>query len=151
LGSNRWAFKPEFGYSQRWGHWVLDGYAAAWFFTTNPEFFSHNAYFPGQQSQSESPIVAFEGHLSYDIKPRLWISLDANFWHGGGTSLNGVENSATVQKSSRVGVTASVPLTSHQSLKISFNDGAYISYGGNYRNLSVGWQYGWTGWPRHSQ
>jgi hypothetical protein len=23
---NRWAVKPEFGYSQRWGKWVLDGY-----------------------------------------------------------------------------------------------------------------------------
>jgi hypothetical protein len=30
-GINRWAFKPEFGYSQRWGKWVLDGYAGAWF------------------------------------------------------------------------------------------------------------------------
>jgi hypothetical protein len=26
-GTNRWSFKPEFGYSQRWeGKWVLDGY-----------------------------------------------------------------------------------------------------------------------------
>ena len=25
-GINRWAFKLEFGYSERWGHWVLDGY-----------------------------------------------------------------------------------------------------------------------------
>lgn len=41
-GTNRWAFKPEIGYSQRWDHWVLDGYAGVWFFTTNPEFFSHN-------------------------------------------------------------------------------------------------------------
>jgi len=24
-GSNRWAFKPEFGYSECWGHWVMDG------------------------------------------------------------------------------------------------------------------------------
>ena len=23
-GSNRWAFKPEFDYSERWGHWLLD-------------------------------------------------------------------------------------------------------------------------------
>ncbi|MGB9473132.1 MAG: transporter, partial [Candidatus Acidiferrum sp.] len=34
-GSNRWAFKPELGYSERWGHWVLDGYAGVWFYTTN--------------------------------------------------------------------------------------------------------------------
>jgi hypothetical protein len=149
-GNNRWAFKPEFGYSQRWGHWVLDGYASAWFFTTNQEFFSYNSFFPGLQTQSEAPIVAFEGHLSYDFRPKLWISLDGNYWFGGETNLNGAGNILTQQKSSRVGVTASIPITKHQSVKLSFNDGAYISYGGDYRNVSVSWQYGWIGWPKVS-
>ncbi|MGC2767546.1 MAG: transporter [Candidatus Acidiferrum sp.] len=147
-GTNRWAFKPEIGYSQRWGHWLLDAYAAAWFFTTNPEFFSHNPYFPGTQTQSESPVAAFEGHLGYDFKPRLWVSLDANFWHGGETSLNGVSNLHTVQRNSRIGATAAVPITKHQTLKISYNNGAYINYGGNYQNVSVAWQYSWIGWPK---
>ena len=147
-GNNRWAFKPELGYSQRWGHWVVDAYAAAWFFTTNQEFFSYNQYFPGLQTQSESPVVAFEGHLSYDFKPRLWISFDANFWHGGETSLNGVSNPITDQRSSRIGVTAAIPITKHQSLKVSYNNGAYINYGGNYQNVSVAWQYSWIGWPK---
>jgi hypothetical protein len=71
-GANHWAFKPEFGYSEPWGHWVLDGYAAVWFFTTNSDFFSHNAFFPGTQTQSQNPIGSFEGHLSYDVKERLW-------------------------------------------------------------------------------
>jgi hypothetical protein len=148
LGNNRWAFKPEIGYSQRWGHWVLDGYGAVWFFTTNQEFFSHNQFFPGIQTRSESPVEAFELHLSYDIKPRLWISLDGNFWHGGETRLNGSENLNTVEKNSRVGVTLSVPVSKHQSLKVSFNNGAYINYGGNYKNVSIAWQYSWIGWPR---
>ena len=26
-GTNRWAFKPEIGYSERWGKWLLDAYA----------------------------------------------------------------------------------------------------------------------------
>lgn len=38
-GGNRWAFKPEFGYSQRFGKWVLDGYAGVWFYTTNSDYF----------------------------------------------------------------------------------------------------------------
>ena len=62
-GSNRWAFKPEFGYSERWGHWLFDAYGGAWFFTTNPEFWSHNAFFPGMRTQSEAPVGSFEGHL----------------------------------------------------------------------------------------
>lgn len=52
-----------------------------------------------------------------------------------------------LQRNSRVGVTASVPLTKHQSLKLSYNNGAYIRYGGNYQNISFGWQYSWLGRP----
>ena len=150
FGTNRWAFKPEVGYSQRWGHWILDGYAAVWFYTTNPEFFSHNQFFPGVRSKTESPVTAFETHLSYDVRPRLWISLDANFWAGGETSVNGVSNTASYQRSSRVGITASIPLTAHHSIRISYSDGAYVRNGGNYRSIFASWQYGWLGWPsRH--
>lgn len=145
-GNNRWGFKPEVGYSQRWGHWLLDAYAAAWFYTTNPEFFSYNQFVPGLQTQSESPVAACEGHLSYDIRPRFWVSLDANFWRGGETSLSGVANPKTIQQNSRIGATASIPITRHQSLKASYSDGAYINYGGNFQNLSIGWQYSWIGW-----
>jgi hypothetical protein len=147
-GSNRWAFKPELGYSQRWGHWVLDAYGGVWFFTTNPEFFSHNQYFPGTNTQSQAPTGAVEAHMSYDFLPRLWVSFDANFWWGGATSINGVENPLTNQSNSRVGITASFPITKRQSIKVSYSDGAYIRYGGNFRSVSVGWQYAWIGWPK---
>src|SRR5689334_4315072 len=55
-GTNRWAFKPEVGYSRSWGHWIVDAYAGAWIFTRNSEFFSHNQFSPGINTQSESPI-----------------------------------------------------------------------------------------------
>ncbi len=102
-GANRWGFKPEFGYSERWGHWVLDGYAGVWFFTKNPEF---------------------------------------------KTSLSGVENPLTLQKSSRIGGTVSIPVSKHQSVKFSYNDGTYIRFGGNYKSVSVAWQYSWLGRPK---
>jgi hypothetical protein len=148
LGSNRWSWKPEVGLSRRWGSWVLDGYVGAWFFTRNPEFFSRNVYFAGTRSQSQKPIAAFEAHLSYDVRPRLWISADVNFWYGGKTSVEGTENPNTLQKSSRIGLTASVPLTRHQSLKAGYADGAYIRFGGDYKVASLAWQYSWLGKPR---
>jgi len=148
-GANRWAFKPEFGYSQRWsGKWILDGYAGVWFFTTNPEFWSRNIYYPGTRSQSQNPVGSFEGHLSYNFKPRLWASLDGNYWFGGKTSLNGVENSLTQESNSRIGGTVAIPFTGHQALKFSYSDGTYIRYGGNYHNLQVAWQYSWVGRPK---
>ena len=146
-GTNRWAFKPELGFSHRRGHWVFDGYSGVWFFTTNHEFFSHNQFSPRTNIQSQAPIAAFEGHLSYDVRPRLWASFDGNFWVGGRTTLNGVENPNSLQKNSRIGATVSLPLNKHQSFKFSYNRGAYIQYGGNFNNVSAGWQYSWVGKP----
>jgi hypothetical protein len=147
-GANRWGFKPEFGYSERWGHWLLDGYMGVWFYTTNQDFFSRNAFFSGTRSQSEEPVGSFEGHLSYSVKPRLWFSLDGNYWFGGTTSLNGLENPLTAERNSRIGGTASIPVTKHQSLKLSYSNGAYIRYGGSYQKVSVAWQYSWLGRPK---
>ena len=143
-GINRWAFKPEVGYSKHWIHWVLDGYAGVWFYTTNPASLA----VPVPQPQTEAPIGSFEGHLSYDFKPRLWMSLDGNFWTGGVTSLNGIQNLASKQTGSRIGCTASIPFSKHQAVKISYSNGTYIRFGGNYQNLSVGYQFSWVGKPK---
>jgi hypothetical protein len=143
-GSNRWAFKPELGYSERHGNWFLDGYAGGWFYTTNQAFFAGGAV---TKPQNESPILSLEGHLSYDVKPRLWLSLDANFWWGGITSLSGIQNLATKQTGSRLGGTVSLPIGKHQSIKASYSNGTFISFGGNYQSVSVAWQYSWMGRP----
>ena len=146
-GSNRWGFKPELGFSRRRGNWLFDAYGAVWFFTVNPQFFSHNELFPGTNTKAEAPVGAFEGHFSYDVKPRLWASLDVNFWTGGRTSVNGVQNVSTLQRSSRIGGTTSIPISKHQALKFSYSKGAYIRFGGNYQNISAAWQYSWLGKP----
>jgi hypothetical protein len=142
-GGDRWAFKPDLGYSERWGHWVLDGYAGVWFYTTNSALYAGTVTKP----QDQAPIGALEGHLSYDLKPRLWLSLDGNFWRGGITSLSGIQNLATRQTGSRLGGTISFPISEHQSIKASYSDGLYVRFGGNYQNVSVAWQYSWLGRP----
>lgn len=142
-GGNRWAFKPELGYSERWGHWVLDAYAGGWFYTTNSA--SYTGAVP--KPQSEAPIGSLEGHLSYDVKTRLWLSLDTNFWWGGVTSLSGIQNLATKQTGSRIGGTFSFPISKHQSIKVSYSNGTFISFGGNYQSVSVAWLYSWLGRP----
>ena len=91
--------------------WLLDAYGSVWFFTENPEFFWRNQYVPGVQAQTQDPVAVLETHLSYDVRPRFWLSLDANFRRGGATSLNGVENEATLQQNSRVGITGAFPVT----------------------------------------
>ena len=147
IGTNRWAFKPEVGYTGRVGSFVLDAYAGIWLFTANNSF-AATAANPRGNTRRQDPITAFEFHVSYDVKPRLWISADLNYWRGGRTTVDGVKGELTLQSNSRFGVTGSVPLTRHQSLKVSYSDGVVIRLGGNFRILSAGWQYGWVGWGR---
>jgi hypothetical protein len=141
-GINRWAFKPELGYSQRWGNWLLDAYAGGWFYTANSAYYS----VPLPKRQTEAPIGSFEGHISRNIRPGTWVSLDGNFWWGGVTSLNGIQNLATKQTGSRLGGTFAWRFSKYQSLKMSYSNGTYVRFGGNYQAVQVGWQYSWIGW-----
>lgn len=144
IGANRWAFRPELGYTGRAGRVVVDAFAGLWLFTANNSF-GVSAANPDGAKRTQDPIGAFELHVSYDVKPRLWLSADVNYWRGGRTSVNGVEAGQTLQANSRLGLTGSVPLTRRQSLKVSYSDGVIVRIGGNFRVFSVGWQYGWLG------
>jgi hypothetical protein len=78
--------------------------------------------------------------LGYYLRPRLWATLDGNYWAGGRSAVNGNGN-RDAQTTSRIGFTVSTPVTTRQSFKFSYSRGAYVAIGGNYETLSVGWQY----------
>ncbi len=138
IGNNRWAFKPEVGLSRRWGNWMLDYYGGWWFFTANDNFFSNLPGSTPPNRQTQAPMGSTELHLSYNFKPRFWLSIDGNYWRGGETSLNGTVTPTTLQANSRLGTTASVPVTKHQSVKVSYSGGTYITFGGDFQNLQLG-------------
>jgi Putative MetA-pathway of phenol degradation len=144
IGNNRWAFKPEVGLSRRC-NWMLDAYWAVWFFTANNDFFSSLPESHPPNRQTQEPMGATELHLSYNFRPRFWISADGNYWRGGETSLNDKPTPTTLQANSRAGATASIPISKHQSVKVSYSAGTYITFGGNFQNLQAAWQYSWIG------
>jgi hypothetical protein len=45
-------------------------------------------------------------------------------------------------------VSASVPLSKHSSVKVSYSNDIYTRFGGAYRNVSAAWQYSWLGRPQ---
>jgi hypothetical protein len=147
-GSNRWAFKPELGFSQRWGNWILDTYGAAWLFTANTNYLTGSEFSKRRNTLTQAPIGAIEMHLSYDVKPRLWASIDGNYWYGGNTTVNGVFKVGTLQSNSRIGGTVSIPFTKHQSVKFSYSDGELARIGGTFQTVSFAWQYSWLGRPK---
>lgn len=147
-GNNRWAFKPELGYSRRWGNWILDAYGGVWLFTANNDYLTGSEFSKRRNTLTQDPVGVIEMHLSYDVKPHLWASIDGNYWYGGETTVNGVFKSGTLQSNSRIGATVSVPLTKHQSLKFSYSDGELARIGGTFQTVSFAWQYSWLGRPK---
>lgn len=136
LGTNRWAFKPEVGVAIPYGPWDFDAYAGVWLFTPNGDFY------PGGLRRTQDPVTAFQGHVSYTFKPRLWLAFDGTWYSGGGAQVEGGEPIGEVNNS-RLGLTLSIPAGRQQSFKVSYSAGVAVRTGTDFRTLAVGWQWLW--------
>ena len=135
IGSNRWAFKPEVGVSQKSGPWTFEADLAAIFFTVN-----HNFYNGGVRSQE--PIGSLQLHAIYNFRPGLWLAIDGTYYTGGRTTVNGKEN-FDLQQNSRLGITLAIPCGRAQFLKFAFSHGARTTIGGNFDTVGISYQYLW--------
>lgn len=137
IGTNRWAFKPELGFSFPTGKWILDLAASVWLFTHNPNFY-------GGQLRTQDPLWAGQAHVSYTFRPGLWLAADATLYAGGQTSLDGVVKDDR-QENSRGGLTLSLPIGKAYSLKFSGSTGVITRIGGKFTTFSMAFQYRWFG------
>ncbi|RPH56902.1 MAG: transporter, partial [Acidobacteria bacterium] len=136
LGANRWSVKPEVGASFPRGRWTLEGYAGIWFFTDNEEFYT------GASHRQQDRVISLQGHLSYTVRPQLWIAFDGTWYSGGTTTVDHVRK-ADVQRNSRLGATVSFPLRSGQSLKFASSTGATTRLGNDFNTFALVWQVSW--------
>jgi hypothetical protein len=137
IGTNRWSFKPEVGVSKAVGPWTLEIAAAAMFFTDNDDFFGGN-------SLSQEPIYSLQGHLVYGFRSGIWVSVDATYFAGGRTTLNGDQNN-DLQQNWRFGGTVAVPVDRANSVKFYLSTGLSARTGNEYDLVGVAWQYRWGG------
>ena len=135
VGTNRWAVKPEVGWSHPDGRWWLEAYAGAWIFGDNSNFF-------GGSHRGQDPLLSLQAHVSYTFRPRLWLAGDATFYTGGRTTVDGVPN-ADLQRNSRLGLTAAIPVKRSSSFKVAWARGLITRIGGNFTTLAVGYQFLW--------
>ena len=137
IGTNRWAFKPEIGISKAVGPWTAEVKAAVSVFTDNDDFF-------GGSSVSQDPIYSVQGNLIYGFRSGIWVSLDATYFSGGRTTLNGVRN-YDLQQNWRLGGTAAFPVDRANSVKLYVSSGLSARTGNEYDLVGVAWQYRWGG------
>jgi hypothetical protein len=144
LGTNRWAFKPEVGFSRPRGRWTLDLSGGVWLFTSNDRFY------PGDFTRSQDPLFVLQTHVSYNVTRRAWAAVDAT-WDGGADVSVNDGPPASRQNNARLGGTLSLPLGASQSLKFAYSTGASTRTGSDFTTLAVAWQYFWFGRTRASR
>lgn len=139
IGTNRWAFRPEFGGSRRFGRWNVDGSLGVWLYDDN------DAYL-GRKERSQDPIPTLQGHLSYTFAPRLWLGASGTWYTGGTTSVDGVSD-RNRQDNSRAGLTLAIPVGQQNSIKLAWSKGVTARFGGDLETYSLSWQYLWFAKP----
>jgi hypothetical protein len=137
IGTNRWSFKPEIGMSKAVGPWTLELQAAATFFTDNDEFYGGN-------TRSQEPVYSLQGHVIYGFRSGIWASVDATYFAGGRTTVDGVRN-YDLQQNWRLGGTLAFPLDRANSIKFYASSGLSARTGNNYDLIGAAWQYRWGG------
>ena len=137
LGTHRWSFKPEIGVSKAHGPWTLEFQAGVTFFTTNDDFFNGNR-------RAQDPLYSLQGHAIYNFPSGLWGSLDATYFTGGSTTLNGV-GQRDLQRNWRGGATLAIPVDVRNSIKLNASTGVSARTGNNFDLIGIAWQYRWGG------
>lgn len=137
LGTNRWSFRPEVGVSHAAGRWVLEGSAGLAFFTANDEYRSTSTL-------EQDPLGVLQGHVVYNVGPRLWLAADVVYVFGGRSTIDGVPR-ANRQENPRVSATASFPVRGGQSIKIAGGTGLVTRVGADFDWVLVGYQVAWGG------
>jgi hypothetical protein len=136
IGSNRWAVKPEIGLYQPFGNWSLELAAGVWFFADNDDFYT------GGVHREQDPMTSLQAHLGYTFRRNLWIAGNYTYYAGGRTTLDG-ERSADLQKSTRAGLTMSLPISAQYSVKLAWSDGVTTRIGSDFTTYSVTLQRAW--------
>jgi hypothetical protein len=135
VGTNRWSAKPAIGVI--WPirpTWLFEAEIGAWFFGKNTDF--------AGLTRKQEPIFSTEFHLVKRFRPGFWLSLDANFYVGGKSQLEGTE-AGNLQRNSRIGLTGVLPIKPGHALRASFSTGAVTESGGDFEILSLAYVHTW--------
>jgi len=134
-GTNRWAVKPGIGII-----WplrpklLLELDIGAWIFGDNDDFLG--------VTKQQDPIVSTEVHLVKRIRPGFWASLDATYYAGGRTTIDG-ELRDDEQRNSRIGASVLFPFKRGHAIKFTLSKGIATSAGGDFDNFAVNYLYLW--------
>jgi hypothetical protein len=114
LGQNRWYGRVGAPIVWQLGSWVpgrrttLEFLPSVWFFSTNDDYVG--------QTLKTDPKFQLDAHLTRDFTERFWGSLDAAWYYGGKSSINGVAG----EKLNNLGVGLTLGYQINDNLQLTF-------------------------------
>lgn len=136
VGTNRWSVKPELGVSKAWGPLTVELIPGITFFTNNNDFF-------GGKTLKQDPVYSFQGHLIYEFSHAFWAAFDSTYYAGGRTTIDGEQGQEP--ENVRLGMTAALSLSRHQSIKLFGSTGVYNRTDNNFWAIGFACQFRWGG------
>jgi hypothetical protein len=133
IGTNRWSFKPEIGVSKAFGRWTVELTPGVTFFTDNGDFF-------GGKTRAVEPLIAIQGGVTYSFAPGGWLALNAGYFVGGRSTVEGVEN-ADEHEGMRFGATLALPVNRYHSVKLYGITGYNAYRDHDFKAIGIAWQY----------
>ncbi len=135
LGSNRWVFKPQWGFARYFRNWIFETYLSAYFFTANNNFFGGNEL-------KQNPLGAIKIHGIRTFPKNWWLALDAGYGIGGRTIINGEERDTRIS-TFRFGLTFAVPIGQHHVVRVNGTTGIRIERGSDFNAVNLIYQFRW--------
>lgn len=132
VGANRWAAKAELGYIQALSpKWLLELEAGAWVFGDNDNALG--------RTREADPLYTAEIHLIRRFRAGFWVSLEANGYRGGRSTLDG-RRLNDLQRDSKLGATLVYPFARNQAVKLSYATGSVNDSNEDFDIYSLGYQ-----------
>jgi hypothetical protein len=134
LGANRYSIRPRLGVSHHRQSWTYEIAIGSTIYTDNNDFV-------GSKLEREA-VHDIQIHAIRHFRPGMWLAFNAIKVHGGRTIVDGVGND-DLQKTDRLGLTFSLPLAPHHSLKAVAQTGVNTRIGADLNSLTIAYQYAW--------
>jgi hypothetical protein len=135
IGANRWAVKPEMGLIwPLYPTWLVEADVGVWLFGDNDDFLG--------ATRKQDPVFSAEIHLVKELQSGVWVSLDANYYRGGETSVGPVTDE-NLQRNARFGATMLYPIARGHAIRASYSTGVVTKSGGDFEIFSLSYLYAW--------
>ena len=136
LGSNRWAFHSELGWSKAIGKWTLEVAGGFWVYTDNRDFYGGNTL-------AQDPFFVAKVNFIRSVRPGLWWAVGTGYGQGGQTFVNGLPRD-TKQKNWRLTAMVVFPLSPTQGLSLTVASGRTFQAGPDFDVVALAYQIAWN-------